>query len=288
MKTKRHDHSTAFGLICGLIVILSSSIWGQTDGSKILKTLKLFWDVPSIFIVICGSFCAIVVSFEWKTVASVPSILKNAFLHKQLSKKQIIELFVKLSDQARRSGILSLENNLNEIHDSFMKSGVQMVVDGFDEKAIRNIQTLKVDKLNERHKNCIQLFRMWANLAPSFGMLGTFMGLIEMMDNFKDMSKFGSAFATVLVTSFYGVILANLVFGPLANKLDIKNAEEENRMEMILEGTIGISAEINPRVMEDKLKAFLSPAERLSYELVNIQNIKDARDEDEKVKKDVA
>ncbi|HCB91328.1 MAG TPA: motility protein A [Ruminococcaceae bacterium] len=275
---KKHDISTAFGLICGFLVIMESAVWGQTNPSTILKSLKLFWDVPSIFIVIGGSLCAIVVSFEWKTVRSVPSILKNAFLQKQMSKKELVKLFIKLSDQSKRSGVLSLESSLDGIHDPYLKSGLQMAIDGFDEASIRKIQTLKIEKMTERHKNCIQLFRLWANLAPSFGMLGTFMGLIEMMDNFTDLSRFGSAFATVLVTSFYGVILANLVFTPLANKLDIKNSAEVNRMEMILEGVVGISAEVNPRVMEDKLIAFLSPSERLEFELVDIKSIQGTKD----------
>lgn len=271
---KKHDHCTAFGLICGIMVIAISAIWGKKD---IWGSLILFYDVPSIFIVMCGSFCAVIVSFQWDTIKSVPSILKNAFLNKQLSKKEIVTLFVDYSKEARRAGILALEDSVNKVHDSYLKSGMLLVIDGADEETVRRIKTLEIEKTIERHKKCIQLFRLWANLAPSFGMLGTFMGLIQMMGNFSDMSKFSSAFATVLVTSFYGVILANLVFSPLANKLDIKNSEETNRMEMILEGIIGIRSGLSPRVMQDNLKAFLSPSEKLDIELINIKNFKDMK-----------
>lgn len=280
---RKHDHSTAFGLICGAMVIAISAIWGKKD---IRSALLLFYDVPSIFIVLGGSLCAIVVAFQWDTLKSVPSILKNAFLDKQLPKKKTIELFVELSKQARRSGILSLENSMEKITDKYTKSGIMLVIDGTNEETLRRIKTLEIENTAERHKKCIQLFRLWANLAPSFGMLGTFMGLIQMMGNFQDMSKFSAAFATVLVTSFYGVILANLVFSPLANKLDIKNSEEINRMQMVLEGIIGIQTGISPRIMEDNLKAFLSPSEKLGYELVDIKNLKSRGDE--KVKNHVA
>jgi chemotaxis protein MotA len=276
---KKHDHCTAFGLICGFMVIMASAIWGKKD---IWGNLVLFYDVPSIFIVICGSFCAIVVSFEWETIKSVPFILKNAFITKQLSKKELLKMFVDFSKEARRAGILSLEDSVVKVKDQFLKSGMMLIVDGSDEETVRRIKTLEIEKTVERHKKCIQLFRMWANLAPSFGMLGTFMGLIQMMGNFSDMSKFSSAFATVLVTSFYGVILANLVFSPLANKLDIRNSEEVNRMEMMLEGIIGIRSGLSPRVIQDNLKVFLSPAEQLEVELVSLKSYKDDMKKDSK------
>lgn len=279
---RKHDHSTGFGLTCGVLVIISSIIWGRED---IWGTLLKFYDVPSIFIVICGSTCAIFVSFQWDTVKSIPSILKNSFLMKELKKKELIGVFTDLAKKARKDGLLTLEKDLDKIHDRFLRSGMQMVIDGYDIEKIKDIKMLEIDKTVERHKKAIQVFRMWANLAPSFGMMGTFSGLILMMENFQDMSKFSSAFATVLVTSFYGVILANLVFGPLANKLDIKNSEEVNRMEMIIEGIVGISAGSNPRVLEDNLKVFLSPSERLEMEVVSI---KKAKDKKKKESEDVA
>ena len=265
---RRKDRSTAFGLMCGLLVILWSAVWGQKD---IGHALLLLWDIPSVFIVMCGSFCAIVVAFQWETVKSVPHILKNAFLNKEIPKKELIKLFVDMSIKARREGLLVLEDEIESIQDESLKTGLQMVIDGFDEDKIRSIKELEIEKTVERHKKCIQLFRMWANLAPSFGMMGTFLGLIQMMANFSDMSKFASAFATVLVTSFYGVILANLVFAPLANKLDIKNSEETNRLEMMIEGLLGIQSGVNARVLADSLKAFLSPTEKLEFEMKELK-----------------
>lgn len=261
---KRRDFSTFMGLLSGVVVIGISLIWGQNN---IPKTLLLFINIPSIFIVIFGSFSAIIVAFQWDTVRSLPSILKNAFVNKGHPKIDIIRLFIDLETQARKDGLLSLEEAIDIIEDDYIKLGLHMTVDGFDEESIRNTMELGMDRLEERHKKSIQLFRMWANLAPSFGMLGTFIGLILMMSNFQDMSKFSSAFATVLVTSFYGAVLSNLVFAPLANKLDIKNQEELSRLEMIYEGTIAIHSGINPRVLEDKLKLYLSTKEKIKYDL---------------------
>ncbi|MDI6618929.1 MAG: MotA/TolQ/ExbB proton channel family protein [Clostridiales bacterium] len=265
---RRKDFSTALGLLSGVLVITLSLIWGQKD---IGKTFMLFFDVPSIFIVIFGSFSSIIISFKWETVKNIPNVLKTAFMSKEESKIDIIRMFIDLSKQARREGLLSLENEIDKINDNYIKSGVQMIIDGFEEDSIQKTMELAMDKTEERHKKYVQVFRMWANLAPSYGMLGTFIGLILMMANFKDMSRFSSAFATVLVTSFYGAVLSNLVFAPLANKLDIKNSDELNKMELVLEGIMDIHSGVNPRIMEENLKTFLSAKEKKEYELSNGQ-----------------
>lgn len=264
MQMQKKDPTTYTGLILGTIVILISLIWGQND---IGKTLRLFYDIPSIFIVIFGSLSAIIVSFQWETIKSIPSILKNAFVTRKESKVEILTIFVVLSKKARKEGLLALEDEVDKIDNKYMKSGLHMIIDGFEQDKVDHIFELEMDELEKRHKKCIQVFKMWANLAPSFGMLGTFIGLILMMANLQDMSKFASGFATVLVTSFYGAILSNLVFAPLANKLDIKNQEEINIMDMVLEGLDSICSGANPRVMEENLKAFLSDKEKLEYEL---------------------
>lgn len=262
---KKRDFSTGFGLLSGVVVIAISLLWGQNN---ISKTLRLFIDIPSIFIVMLGSFSSIIISFQWDTIKDIPTILNNAFVKKQKSKIELIVFFVDFAKLARREGLLSLENEISNIDDNYIKMGIQMVVDGFEEETIKNIMENEMDKTNGRHKRSIQVFRMWANLAPSYGMLGTFIGLILMMSNFKDMSKFGSAFATVLVTSFYGAILSNLVFAPLANKLDIKNMDELDRMELILEGIINIQSGTNPRIMEEDLKTFLSNKDKIKYDQI--------------------
>ena len=271
---KKFDFTTLCGLLFAAVVVCLSIVWGKWDA--IGANLKKFYDIPSVFICVTGPIAAILVAFEWSTIVSVPSILKNAFFCKEMPKTELIKLFIDMAKQSRREGILSLEGNMSAVHDKFIKGGIQMTVDGLNDDTIRDIMGLEIDQTNERHKKCIQLFRMWANLAPSLGMLGTFIGLVQMMSAFNDVDKFGSAFATVIVTSFYGVVLANLVLGPLANKLDIKNQNEINRMEMVLEGIIGLSQGLSPSLLEDSLKPFLSPTERLNYEVVHIKDIKNA------------
>lgn len=272
---KKFDFTTLVGLIFGVAVVCLSIVWGKW--SAIGANLKKFYDVPSIFICVAGPFAALLVAFEWSTIISVPSVLKNAFLCKEIPKTELMELFVQLSKKSRREGILSLENSMDEVTDSYMRTGLQMVTDGLNDEMIRDVMGLEIDKTNERHKKCIQLFRMWANLAPSLGMLGTFIGLVQMMSTFNDIDKFGAAFATVVVTSFYGVVLANLILGPLANKLDIKNQNEVNRMEMILEGVVSLTKGLNPNFLEDNLKPFLSPDERLKYEVTRIEDLREKK-----------
>lgn len=269
---KKFDLTTLIGLIGCAFVVFMSMVWGKW--SDIGGSLRRFLDIPSVFICVVGPIVTLLVAFEWKTIASVPSVLGNAFLNKEMPKPELMKIFVDLSKQSRREGVLSLEKSFTKIKDRYIKSGLQMVVDGFGEDTIRDIMGLEIDKTNERHKKCILLFRMWANLAPSLGMMGTFIGLVHMMTAFSDIDKFGESFATVVITSFYGVVLANMVFSPLANKLDIKNQEEVNRMEMILEGIVGLSRGLSPNLLEDSLKPFLSPTERLSYEVVHIKSPK--------------
>jgi Flagellar motor component len=262
---KKRDFSTAMGLISGISVIAISLFWGQNN---ITKTLLLFIDIPSIFIVIFGSFSAIIVAFQWDVIRSIPSVLHNAFLNKGQPKIEIIRLFIDLVNTERKNGLLSIEEQIDIIDDDFIKLGLHMAVDGCDEETMTATMELGMDKIEERHKKFIQVFRMEANLAPSFGMLGTFIGLILMMSNFQDMSKFSSAFATVLVTSFYGAVLSNLVFAPLANKLDLKNQEELSRLEMIMEGSLALRNGVSPRVLEDNLKLYLSTREKKKYDSI--------------------
>lgn len=271
---KKFDFTTLVGLLFAVVVVCLSIVWGKWDA--IGANLKKFYDIPSVFICVTGPVAAILVAFEWSTIASVPSVLKNAFLCKEIPKTELIKLFIDMARQSRRQGLLSLEGTMDGLRDKYIRSGIQMTIDGVNDDTIRDIMGLEIDQTNERHKKCIQLFRMWANLAPSLGMLGTFIGLVQMMSAFNDVDKFGAAFATVIVTSFYGVVLANLVLGPLANKLDIKNQNEINRMEMILEGIIGLSKGMSPSVLEDSLKPFLSPAERLKYEVIHLKDVRNA------------
>ena len=179
---------------------------------------------------------------------------------------EIIDSFVELSKQARKEGLLSLENSTENLKDNFMKSGVQMIIDGMEPDTIRDILELDISEMEKRHSYYINLMKAWAGYGPAFGMIGTLIGLVQMLANLSDPSSLGPGMSKAIITSFYGSVLANFVFGPLAGKLEFKNEEEVGRREMMLEGILSLQSGVNPRIIEEKLKAYLTPEERVKME----------------------
>lgn len=258
---KKRDISTTLGLGLGSVAII---IGMALDGGQVkLGGLKLFWDLPSIFITVFGSFFTILIAYPMETVKRLPSTLKNAFIEKHLPANEMIAKFVELSKKARREGLLSLEDEVNNIDDLFLKNGIQMVVDGIEPETIREILELEIDEMQRRHVSGINLLKSWAGYGPAYGMIGTLIGLVQMLANINDPSSLGPGMAKAIITSFYGSIMANFIFGPLAGKLELKSEQEANRREMMLEGILSIQSGVNPRIIEDKLKTYLSPSERL-------------------------
>lgn len=259
---KKKDMSTYIGIIAGTFVIL---VGMALDSGKIkLAGLKLFWDLPSVFITVGGSFFTIFICFPMQDIKNLPKTLKNAFLDKQLPGREIIQKFVELSKKARREGLLSLESEVETINDDFIKNGIQMVVDGIEPETIREIMDLEIGEMEKRHVSGINLLKAWAGYGPAYGMIGTLIGLVQMLANLNDPSSLGPGMSKAIITSFYGSVMANFIFGPLASKLEVKSGEESGRREMMLEGVLALQAGVNPRIIEDKLKAYLPPKERVS------------------------
>ncbi|TDT50603.1 motility protein A [Fonticella tunisiensis] len=262
----KKDFSTVVGIVLGAVAIILGMTF--SNGKLNFSGLRLFWDPPSIFITVFGSFFTLFIAYPLSTLKKLPATLKNAFLEKQASASEIIERFTLLSKKARREGLLSLEDQIESIEDEFLRNGIQMVVDGIEPETIREILELEISEMEKRHQNGIAVLKTWANLAPAYGMIGTLIGLIQMLAQLQDQSKLGPAMAVSLITSFYGAVMANFIFTPLANKLEDKSAQEADRREMMLEGILAIQSGVNPRIVGDKLRTYLSPAERLkmSYE----------------------
>ncbi|EYE88803.1 flagellar motor protein MotP [Fervidicella metallireducens AeB] len=258
---KKNDLSTGLGLILGVIAIILGMLNGGSP--------KMFWDLPSVFITLFGSLFAIIINYPLSTLKKLPKSLKNAFLDKQIQPDEIIVKFVEIAKKARREGLLSLEDDINSIDDEYLKNGMQMVVDGIEPETIREILELEINEMERRHQSSISVLKTWASFAPAFGMIGTLIGLIQMLAKLEDQSQLGKGMSVALITSFYGAVLANLIFTPLAGKLEIKSEEEANRREMMLEGILALQAGVNPRIMEDKLKTYLSPETRLKLKDVN-------------------
>ncbi|RJX27860.1 MAG: motility protein A [Dethiobacter sp.] len=256
---KKMDMLTVLGIISGIVLVLGAII---SKGS-----LGIFYDPASLMITIGGSFSALLIRFQFEQIRMVFNITKNAFFAEVASIGDIISEFVRLGQKARREGLLSLEDDIEEMKDPFIQKGLQMVVDGFGPELIKDIMYIELDSLENRHKLGQELFKFWGVLAPSFGMIGTLIGLILMLVNLHDVAAIGPGMAVALLTTFYGALLANLVFIPIAGKLAMRSEAEIAVKEAVIEGVLSIQAGTNPRILQEKLKAFISPKEKETLEL---------------------
>ncbi|MDR3236991.1 MAG: motility protein A [Spirochaetia bacterium] len=249
------DIATIGGIAGGVVCILAGIILARGD-------LMLFFDPASILITVAGSFCTLITSNPINYVVKITSIARLCFFAPEMNPKDMIVTLVSFSEKARREGLLALEDDLNELNDDFLKKGIQLVVDGTDPELVRRIMETELEYIMERHDRGKKLFDDWGFLAPAFGMIGTLLGLILMMANLEDKAAIGPGMATALITTLYGSILANVLFIPLANKLAVRGNEEILVKLIMIEGTLSIQAGDNPRIVRDKLVAFLEPAQR--------------------------
>ena len=255
---KRMDLLTVLGIVLGLSLVLGAI---AMEGS-----LVIFWSFSSLMITVGGSFAALLINFQMPQMKMVFQITKKAFLEDVKDIGEYISIFVALGQKARREGLLALEDDLEQLDDEFLTSGMQMVIDGLDPEMIRDIMETEIEAMAARHRLGQDGFRSWGSLAPAFGMIGTLIGLIQMLVNLDDPSSIGPGMAVALLTTFYGALLANLIFIPLAGKLSIRSEAESAIRAAIIEGVLAIQAGTNPRILQEKLKAFASPEERLRLE----------------------
>ena len=191
-------------------------------------------------------------------------VAKNAFIVKTQTPVQTIKQLVEFAEQARREGILALEARAQEIQDDFLKKGIQLAVDGTEPELIKDILSTEVAFIETRHADGVKLFETAANLAPAFGMLGTLIGLVLMLGNMNDVETIGPNMAIALLTSLYGSIIANVICIPLSEKLKGYSAKEIMIKELMLEGIMSLQSGDNPRIVEQKLTAFIEPSLRAS------------------------
>lgn len=245
------DRATLLGMIGGIAVLT----WGIYMGGS----LSAYIDIPSFLIVFGGVIGAVFISFPFSKVIETSKILKIVFFEKQLEAEEVISTIVNLADIARKEGLLALEDSASQLKDDFLKRGILLVVDGTDPELVKSILETELSFLEERHKEGQSLFETMGALAPAFGMIGTIIGLINMLKRLDDPSAVGPGMATALITTFYGSILANLLFLPIAAKLKVRSKQEILIKEVMIEGVLSIQAGENPRIIEEKLKAFLAP-----------------------------
>lgn len=251
--------------IIGIIGAFALMIFGIVNG-KTFDAIKSFMDLPSVLITFGGAFGAILASNTLQDFLKGLKSFKLIFKTKKSSEIETIKTIIELSNLARREGLLALEESANMLDDEFMKKGVMLIVDGTDPELVRSILEADLINVDARHQENIQFWKDVGAMGPAWGMIGTLIGLINMLKELSDPSSIGPNMAVALVTTFYGSVLANWICSPVATKLTKQNNLEIKIKEVMIEGILSIQAGENPRVIEEKLKAFLNPKDRLAFE----------------------
>ena len=216
-----------------------------------------FYNLPSIFIVVGGVIASTIVSYPLEALKNLGKLMGNAFKVKKVDFQADIENIVRIANIARREGILALEETVNEMNDPFMQKGIMLIIDGSDPELVKSVLETELVFVRERHSSGQAILLQMSSFSPAYGMIGTLVGLINMLKKLDDPSSLGPSMAVALVTTFYGVVMANLLFTPLAKKLAAQSADECLRKEMVLEGILSIQDGENPRIIREKLNAFL-------------------------------
>ena len=226
--------------------------------------LPSFIDPPSMMIVLGGTLGIILVAYPLSSVIGLVGIVLKTFMYKVDAGKDVITELVELAQVVRKDGILALESKVTEIDNQFMAKGLQMAIDGQEPNDIEDILYMEMDKITDRHSKGADMLTALGTFAPSMGMIGTLVGLVLMLQNMSDPSSIGPSMSIALLTTFYGALMANIIFLPMAGKLKARSKEEILIHEIILTGIQSLVAGENPRVMEQKLLGYLPPKERQS------------------------
>ena len=237
-------------------------------GSMAMTSIGIggYVDIPSLLIVIGGTFGAIFISYPMNEIKTVFPVFMKIVKPDEIDQVALITEIVTLAEQARKEGILALEGALTNIKDPFLKSGLQLTIDGTETELVKDILMAEINFINERHKTAIGGYGNAASLAPAFGMIGTLVGLVAMLANMADPSSIGPSMSVALITTLYGSMIANMYTTPIANKLTYYAALEVSTKELILEGIISIQAGDNPRIVQRKLMSFLNPSSQALLE----------------------
>jgi chemotaxis protein MotA len=279
------DFGTAIGLIAGIICILVAMIWPEGDPTKIIPTegkgfrweqLSWFFQPQSVFIVVGGVLCATLVNYPLKAVLNLRIVFKNVILSEKFDFTGTINKIVVLAEKSRKDGLLSLEAGLDDIESVFLRNGVELAINERDSNRLRTFLAMDLNNISTRHIGAQEIILYMAAYAPAFGMLGTVLGLIIMMNKFQmsgetssiefnvaeQFASLLSGMGTALITTFYGVFFANMVFLPIAGKLKRRSENELMLKNIVLEGIISIHGREHPILIKEKLMTFVALSER--------------------------
>ena len=283
------DFGTIIGLVAGLLCIFVSMIWPEVDRADIVlssgdswrfEQLIWFYQPQSVFIVLGGVISATLVNYPIKAVINMGNVFKNVVLSEKFDFTGTIDKIVVLAEKSRKDGLLSLEAGLKDIESVFLRNGIELAINERDSNRLRTFLTMDLNNISTRHIGAQEIILYMAAYAPAFGMLGTVLGLIIMMNKFQMSGETSSidfnvadqfsallvGMGTALITTFYGVFLANMVFLPIAGKLKRRSENEIMLKSIVLEGIISIHGREHPILIKEKLMTFVAMSERNALE----------------------
>ncbi len=250
--------------IIGLIVCFVLCIYGIVIGDLGFAALENFLDAPSALITFGGAFFCVMASYSMADYLNGFKTFALIFKVPNLDTAQMIQKIIDLSNVARKEGLLSLEEAAADLDDEFLKKGILLIVDGTDPELVRGIMDTELVNIDARHQKFMQFWQDLGAMGPAWGMIGTLIGLVNMLQNLSDPDSIGPNMAVALLTTLYGSLLANWICTPVASKLKSNNDNEIMIKEIMVEGLLSIQAGENPRVIEEKLKSFLAPKDRVT------------------------
>ncbi len=250
----RSAKSTLIGFAIGIACVICSIM--------LSGDFRSFLNWPSVFITVGGTLGAMVVAFPVERLKTLGAVMKKSFTKQSFNLDKDIQTIVTLSNTVRKDGVLKLEDSIDKYtKDDFLKKGIMLLVDGAERDFLKTTMQREIYRTHKRHQKGYQMIDMIAATAPALGLLGTYIGLIPMLQNLDDPTKLGPLMAIELVTSFYGAFLSYVIFGPMGKRLRSMSSDEMTRKELLLEGLLAIEEKQNPRMIIETLTAYLTKIE---------------------------
>jgi chemotaxis protein MotA len=246
------DLATLVGMLGAIGIVLAAIL---TGGSALV-----FVNIPSILIVLGGTVMVVMIKFSMGQFFGAFKVAMGAFFNKTDDPESLIEKIVELANVARKEGMLALENQ--EIENEFLDEGIKMLIDGNSKEVVQTVLSKDMQETIDRHTWGTKVFSATADVAPAMGMIGTLIGLVQMLSNMSDPKAIGPAMAVALLTTLYGAMVANMIAMPIADKLTLRKVDEKRIRSMCIDGVLAIQEGQNPRIIESMLKAYLDPAKR--------------------------
>ena len=243
------DFATLIGIISGIALVISSILLNSG--------LELFWSPPSLMIVLGGTFAATLIAYPINELFRVIRHFLKVFVTKKTDHYDLIDTMVGVCNVARKGGVLAIESRLNQIENKFLQKGLRLTVDGKDEATVNGLLRREINQVQKSHKDGWDIFNQMGKFSPAFGMIGTLIGLIQMLSDLDNVETVGPKMAVALITTFYGALLANLIFIPVTVKLRRRSATETLEMNLVLEGITYIRKGVNPRFMKEVLENYM-------------------------------